>query len=203
MATLKETLSVRVLADYSEEVSRFVYNIFQKAFDFNSNSEVLDEIKKDDIANFPYSSTLIVFDASEAIMFGTIKAVFKGISNLLPIERDFTLDCADVLAANGLPYGEMAEIARLAVDHSVCRSHGRHSNEISLLLLEKVCLEIKKRKIPYCFAAIDESVWQWLVRIGFPFKLIGTPKFYLGSNTVPVLLKTAEITSPLWEFCDK
>lgn len=201
MDNLEVRLEASTLTEYTEEISLFVHEVFKKAYERNLWEGNYDAVKADDQTSFPHSATIVVRAATGNMLFGTIKAIFDTVA-LLPIERDFGIVCHEYLKEKGLPSGRVAEIARLAVNHSICRTYGVLNNDVSLLLLEKICLAIKSRKISYCFASIDENVWRWLVRIGFPFEQIGEARFYLGSNTVPVLMKTAEISSPLWELCD-
>jgi N-acyl-L-homoserine lactone synthetase len=47
--------------------------------------------------------------------------------------------------------------------------------------------------ITHWFCSLDERVYRYMIRMfNFPFKMIGEPKVYLGSNTIPCILDLNE-----------
>lgn len=183
-------------------ISRFVFNVYAKIFgklhDWKGDYNL--DIRINDILNQEKS---IIFVARPSKNFnpedilGTMRAIYKN-NGELPIEKDFQVNIEKFLEDEKCDPANIIEIARFATNHELSQElQISPRSAISYALLREMCLFIEKEKVKFLFASIDERVLKWLQRIGFNWKSIGETKFYIGSPTVPVMLKASEMKKNL------
>ena len=109
----------------------------------------------------------------------------------MPIERDFSLDVAQLLQARQVNWRDVFEIGRLAKDDAAALTCGLDAKEITGLgdLIVSGIVKFTAKPLDNVWvASLDNAVLSLLRRRGFGFEAVGPTTFYLGSETTPVIL---------------
>lgn len=121
---------------------------------------------------------LALDDSGNAV--GTSRIILSG-EIPLPVEKHFDIY---PLAEIAEVYGEIkfaVEISRFIVpQNAVVRNH-----EITSLLCMTMLGRLLRMGASHAFVSADYRFFRLLKILGIQFVQIGTPKFYMGSNTVP------------------
>lgn len=125
------------------------------------------------------NSLVFALQDSQDTLIGTIRALKWNYCDLLPLEKIFSIHPFQVIEKNF--EGEIWHIGKFAI----------RKNEGLLPLKKLMALAIgsvceKEKNI--AFAECDSKLLKTLYLMGIEPVIIGTPKYYLGSETVPVLL---------------
>lgn len=143
----------------------------------------INESQKDVIYEDPYINNSKYFVAKDgAKVVGVIRLVF-GQNDELPVFNEFILDSVARGKTNKLN-GKILEIGHLAAIPGRRIAPGLYRIAIQYAL---------KHGYTYLVAGIDHNLFNRLKKKYPPLKpfymQIAEPKFYVGSNTVPILLK--------------
>ncbi|USN53792.1 MAG: GNAT family N-acetyltransferase [Candidatus Nomurabacteria bacterium] len=168
------------------------------------------ECKYLDVNNYPNRSEkdeyddcsihFIAINKKTKNVVGTIRLI-KRTNRNLPIEHDFGISLNGSISSK-----KVVEISRLAVDKKFRKSSLKHPS-IMLGLLKACYRYAEENGIAMFVAAIDQNVYNMLKKFRFSFNLLGEPKHYMGSISVPVLIdiekesQWLKIVNPgLWTF---
>jgi N-acyl-L-homoserine lactone synthetase len=123
---------------------------------------------------------------------GTARLIMPG-PIPFPIERHFDLmHRSEIEAVHGL-IGLSAEISRFIVPH-----HPRFKqHEITMTLCMALLGTLLGQDASHAFISADQRFFRLLKMLGFPFGMIGEPKVYLGSPTVPAIINLATLAERL------
>lgn len=182
-------------------ISEFVFALYQRVFGpkYQWGGNYYSDIRMDDIKYANDSIILVAYPNDEyepAMILGTIRAIFKKDGKPLPIEKDFKINCEKILLEKNefCQVDQIAEIARFATNHALSQDlQISPQHVIALDLIKELIYLLEVKKIKFCFASIDEKVFQWFKQIGLPWQIIEEKKFYKGSPTLPALIKMSEI----------
>ncbi len=171
--------------EFNPEVSEFVADVYYNRpnYDFSQSlAAVKFEMMKADELLGKYSTTYTLFDADDQIL-GTMRKIKLNTKAALPIEDAFDVDFKQLYQEypNGADCYELSRLAiRDEADPDIFQILKQHlfgdCNDDDLLL-----------------AAIDDSVYNSIKKVGTPYRSIGEPKFYLGSLTHPLAVRAWDV----------
>ncbi|MFA5030029.1 MAG: GNAT family N-acyltransferase [Patescibacteria group bacterium] len=148
-----------------------------------------------------HSTHFLLYKSNSKDLIGYVRLV-KPNSQGLPIEKDFGLK---IEKSKNINEG-LLEVSRLCIDPDY-RYSASGNQGILLLLLKSVYKYSINNKYNLLYAAIDSNVYKKLNKFGFSFNVLGASKYYMGSESIPVLLNLnhesiwLKIVNPaLWSF---
>ncbi len=132
--------------------------------------------------NDPYEANSIYFVAQEqesSQIVGVTRLIFKELKSL-PTFEHFTIYDIDRIKLQRLDkncYAEISAFTKL------------QKHEVGMEIIQTVFQYSLRYGVTHWICCIDERVYNYLTRIFGPvFKMIGEPKVYLGSMTIPCVL---------------
>ena len=173
-ATVTRTESER------REHFRMRYEVMARALRWVSPEECLEGEEKDEYDSGQALSVLLK-DGFNTI--GTARLIFPG-PIPLPIYRHFRLIPNEEIESKFGRILSLAEVSRFIIPKTDRYKH----HELTLLLcktLFSICVE---RGVSHVFVSIDKRFFRLLNLLGFPLSSIGSPEFYMGSETIPGII---------------
>jgi hypothetical protein len=173
-----------VVNEFNEDISRFVAEIYYNKPHYNFNEDIgkITTIMVNEDKLYKSNSIVITVYNEHHEIQGTVRKILANRNQMLPIEREFSIDLAGVIKEN-LPIHNIYEVARFA---------NRDSNVKALkILLSEL---VGSSNINDLFlASLDTKVLAATRKLGFAWYNIGMSKEYLGSETCPVAVSVSNI----------
>ncbi|MCA1031296.1 hypothetical protein LCL95_09690 [Bacillus timonensis] len=130
----------------------------------------------------PYENESLYFVAQESTnndVVGVTRLIFNPIEKLPTIEN-FSIYDLDLIKLQKLDKRCFAEVSAFTK---------MPQHEVGMDIIQTVFQYSLQNGITHWICCIDERVYKYLNRVfGSVFKVIGEPKVYLGSNTIPCVL---------------
>jgi hypothetical protein len=123
-------------------------------------------------------------------MIGVIRAIKWNRKDRLPIEYDFNLDLNNLILGLNLQPKQVWHIGRFAIDNeAVCSDNILKSKRITILKLLLLCAfsHVMENTDNVAIAECDSKLFDKLRLFNIHSHVIGEPKNYLGSLTVPII----------------
>jgi len=159
---------------------RMRYEVMAKRLNWLSPEEYPDEEERDEYDEGQALSVLLL-DGLSAI--GTARLIFSG-AIPLPIYRYFSLIPTEEMEARFGRIRQVAEVSRFIIpENEAYKPH-----ELTLLLCKILFSTCVERGISHVFVSIDGRFFRLLNLLGFPLSSIGSPQFYMGSETIPGII---------------
>lgn len=136
----------------------------------------------------PYEKKSVYFVAlseSEEVV-GVIRLITGELDELPTIKhfRIYDLDLARLEQLEKRSYGEVSAFTKLP------------QHDVGIGLLKAVYLYSLRNGITHWICCIDERVFRYMQRMFLsPFKVVGEPKVYLGSKTIPSVMALSDCAS--------
>ena len=132
---------------------------------------------------------------------GTLRLI-KCSNKGLPIEKDFGLR----MNLYKRKENRVLEASRLAI-LSDYRKKAMEERFVLLGLIKLVFNYCSQHNYNYLVAVVDNPLFVILQKLGLPIKILGKSKFYMGSESTPILidikngfLRLKETKSVMWRF---
>lgn len=178
------------LADFSQ----CVYDVFCKSFD--SSDLDLEKIQSDDLILYEHSAFLAI-TASDGDIISTGRVTRKNDSLALPIEKIFRINCNDILARHNLHNCVVWHGGRLSVNKAAINKLGfERSKSVEIFMdLNTYCFNLIDSFgcNAVMFGEADRLAKRIFASIGLPWRVVGDPIYYMGSETYPVFMHLAEL----------
>lgn len=148
-------------------------------------SDVLSLFEEE--ASFLSSSDIFIAKEHSNNIVGSIRVLKWDYLNVLPIEKIFSID--PLWFSNQVKTHDTYHIGRFAIKKDL-----RNLNLLKKLLLhaiEPVC----SHPLNIAFAECDSKLLRTLTLLGIKTTIIGKSINYLGSETLPILMKTSGLSS--------
>ncbi|MCX6808173.1 MAG: hypothetical protein NTW50_00705 [Candidatus Berkelbacteria bacterium] len=138
-----------------------------------------------------YVSNSIYFTCIESATsktVGVIRLIFRTLPSNFPCLSEFNLYSEDRQIISSLDLSTTVEIGSLAEHpgYKIAEGLYRFTWQYS-----------KWQFLSYWFGSIDSRLLKYYLRRGFPWKIIGEPRVYMGSETTPVMLDLAVLPNSL------
>lgn len=172
------------------KLSQFVLRVNYKHHlnkDFCSADE-LQKLFKEDVEALPTSNFYVVYD-SEGEMVGSIKSQKWDGQTILPIVKDFNINLNNFINELTHRPQEVLHIGRFAIDQikiRKCNILKKKRVAIMKMLLFYALSPVCNHSSNVVFCESDEKLYSKLSLLGVYSKIIGEPKVYLGSKTLPI-----------------
>lgn len=145
--------------------------------------------RKDEEDPYEANSTYFVAESSiDQRIVGVTRLIFEKLEEL-PTMKYFSvydLEKAKLLQLDNNRYAEISAFTKLP------------QHDVGMSLIRTVLQYSQAVGVTHWICCIDERVYNYMHRMfKFPFKVIGSPKIYLGSTSIPCLLNLAECLSTL------
>ncbi|WP_088101964.1 N-acyl amino acid synthase FeeM domain-containing protein [Halalkalibacter urbisdiaboli] len=174
MRNLDRYVYSKAEGEVREEAISLHYNRY-KELGFFKNNEI-DEYE-------PYSTYFVAETQEKDQVVGVTRLVFMDLMSL-PTIKNFEINDISLQKLRNFEKNTLAELSALtkAPQHDVGLGLIRSAVQYSL-----------EANIECWVCCIDERVFNYLNRIfKFPFQIIGEPKIYLGSKTIPCIFNLTE-----------
>ncbi|MHA6482422.1 N-acyl amino acid synthase FeeM domain-containing protein [Paenibacillus sp. strain BS8-2] len=149
----------------------------------------------------PYQDNAVYFTAASKEtddVVGVTRLIFEKLEKL-PTVANFNiydLEKARLQALDSHRYAELSAFTKLP------------AHDVALGLIKTVFQYSEQVGITHWICCVDERVYNYMNRVfRFPFRMIGEPKVYLGSNSIPCVLILSDILetikaerAPLYEY---
>lgn len=177
------------------QIDRFVLNVYYYHH-LKQNNYPPSELKKlivEDVEALPDSYFYVIFDDKGEIV-GTIKLQRWNQKTVLSIEKDFKVNLKYFI--HELPFrpAGIFHIGRFAINQEkIKRNQVLKQNRITImkLLMYYALIPIFKETSNIFFCECDEKLYTRLALLGLHTQIIGRPRVYLGSKTVPIYCNQA------------
>lgn len=149
----------------------------------------------------PYRDDSVYFISqcrSTEEVVGVTRLIFGKLDKLPTLHnfRVYDLEKARLAQLEGYRYAELSAFTKLS------------AHDVALGLIKTVFHYSEKSGITHWVCCVDERVFNYMNRVfKFPFRKIGDPKVYLGSNSIPCVLILEDILAtikvervPLYEY---
>ena len=148
----------------------------------------LQKLYKEDLIALPTSNFYAIYDGYDEIV-GAVKSQKWDRKSVLTIEKDFMVNLQYFIL--GLPYmpKDVFHIGRFAIDQEKIKENETLRQKritIMKLLMYYALLPIFAGKSNIFFCECDEKLYSKLNLLGLHTHIIGNPKVYLGSKTLPI-----------------
>lgn len=172
------------------KLSEFVLRVNYKHH-LNKDFCPADELQKlysEDMAALPTSNFYVVYD-SKGDLVGAIKSQKWNGQTILPIEKDFNISINNFIGELIPKPHEVIHIGRFAIDQikiRKCNVLKMKRVAIMKMLLFYALRPVCNHSSNVVFCESDEKLYSKLSLLGVYSKIIGEPKVYLGSKTLPI-----------------
>ncbi|MEY8759604.1 hypothetical protein [Chryseobacterium tongliaoense] len=158
--------------------------IIKENYSHHTKSHIFSETKTKTVYHeeLYYKKNSIVYTLQDIKdeFVGSIRVLKWNFTDILPIQKIFSIHPFNVLNKNF--EGEVWHIGRFAIR----RNEGIIPlKKLMTLAIQKVC----ENKGNIAFAECDTKLLKILYLMGIEPKIVGHSKYYLGSETIPVLLE--------------
>lgn len=173
-----------------EKLSRLVigvnykHHLNQRSYPDNE----FEKIYREDIQALSDSTFYAIYDDKNEI-FASVKCQKWNNSTVLAIEKDFRIDLRYFIHGLNFQPREVFHIGRFVIDQDKIRKNKslrqRRLNILKLLMYYAL-FPVFNNRLNIFFCECDEKLFTKLNFLGLYPKIIGVPKEYLGSKTIPV-----------------
>jgi len=149
----------------------------------------------------PYQADSVYFTAQSATdgsVVGVTRLIFGKLEQLPTLLhfQTYDLEKARLQQLDAIRYAELSAFTKLP------------AHDVALGLIKTVFQYSEQVGITHWICCVDERVYNYMNRVfKFPFRLIGEPKVYLGSRSIPCVLILDDILTtirterpPLYEY---
>lgn len=149
----------------------------------------------------PYQNDAVYFTAQSNEtddVVGVTRLIFKKLEELPTIKNFniYDLEKARLLGLDSIRFAELSAFTKLP------------AHDVALGLIKTVFQYSEQVGITHWICCVDERVYKYMNRVfKFPFRMIGEPKVYLGSQSIPCVLILSDILAtikeervPLYEY---
>lgn len=150
--------------------------------------EELKKIYLEDVASLPDSRFYAIYDGKGEII-AAVKCQKWNYSTVLAIEKDFMVDLKYFIHGLNFEPREVFHIGRFVIDQDKIRKNkdlNQKRLSILKLLMHYALLPVFENSSNIFFCECDEKLYSKLNFLGLYPKIIGSPKVYLGSKTIPI-----------------
>ena len=157
----------------------------------NQHSFPQEELKKiylEDVASLPDSRFYAIYDGKGEII-AAVKCQKWNYSTVLAIEKDFMVDLKYFIHGLNFEPREVFHIGRFVIDQDKIRKNKDLNQKrltILKLLMYYALLPVFENSSNIFFCECDEKLYSKLNFLGLYPKIIGSPKVYIGSKTIPI-----------------
>ena len=148
----------------------------------------LEKIYFEDNHALPHSTFYSIYDQYDE-MIAAIKCQKWNSSNVLAIEKDFNINLKYFVQSLNFQPSEIFHIGRFVIDQEkICKNKPLREKRLTILklLMYHALLPIYKNDSNIFFCECDEKLFSKLNFLGLYPQIIGSPKEYLGSTTLPI-----------------
>lgn len=173
-----------------KKLSRLVIDVNYKHH-LNQVSFSHDEFEKiyqEDVTALSDSMFYGIYDQKDEII-AAVKCQKWNYSTVLPIEKDFSVDLKYFIQGLNFEPREVFHIGRFVIDQdNIRRNKDLQQKRLTILklLMYHALLPVSKNSSNIFFCECDEKLYTKLNFMGLYPKIIGTPKEYIGSKTIPI-----------------
>jgi hypothetical protein len=173
-----------------KKLSRLVIDVNYKHHlnQLYSPYEEFEKIYQEDVCALPDSRFYAIYDGEGEIIAG-VKCQKWNYSTVLAIEKDFMVDLKYFIQGLNFEPREIFHIGRFVIDQDKIRKNKdlqQRRLTILKLLMYHALLPVFKNSSNIFFCECDEKLFSKLNFMGLYPKIIGYPKVYLGSKTIPI-----------------
>ena len=150
--------------------------------------EELNKIYLEDVTSLPDSRFYAIYDGKDEII-AAVKCQKWNYSTVLAIEKDFMVDLKYFIHGLNFEPWEVFHIGRFVIDQDKIRKNKDLSQKrltILKLLMYYALLPVFENSSNIFFCECDEKLYSKLNLLGLYPKIIGSPKVYIGSKTIPI-----------------
>jgi hypothetical protein len=150
--------------------------------------EEFEKIYHEDVCALPDSRFYAIYNKMGDII-AAVKCQRWNHLTLLPIEKDFTVDLKSFIKGLNFEPHEVFHIGRFVIDQDIIRRNKDLQQKrltILKLLMYHALLPVFKNSSNIFFCECDEKLFSKLNIMGLYPKIIGSPKVYIGSKTIPI-----------------
>ncbi|MBF0432231.1 MAG: hypothetical protein HQK83_13180 [Fibrobacteria bacterium] len=179
---------VKVLDSDNPEAIQLEYDVFLDSGYIKPNTDnVVSEY-----ASFTHSWFVAIEQSGQLMGVSRIipAACLKDGWRQLPTNIHFSLNKQIIAYFDSLENSHFFEVGTMAIRKSY------RGGSVFRLLWKGVYHQAIQHNCHYGLSSIDADFYKILLQIGLPMESIGKPKYYMGSETVPVLIKIKEIVLP-------
>ncbi len=157
----------------------------------------LQKLHCEDVEALTCSSFYAVFDEKMEIV-GAVKSQKWDNVSVLTIERDFMVNLKYFIHSLANKPKDVYHIGRFAIDQDKIRkSHALRKKRVTImkLLMYYALLPVYQGNSNIFFCECDEKLYSKLNLFGIYPHIIGSPKIYLGSKTLPIYCDKSGISN--------
>lgn len=159
------------------ELYKLRYQVYCEEYNYISKNKTSNGIEKDEWD--PHSIHFIIRDLNNEIA-ATVRLIQYSTAGF-PIEKNFKLD----IFSKKNDRNNFAEISRFIVSHKYRRHH------LMFVLIKGIYHLVSNQGTNYLFSVMDDKLYPMLIKMGIPFRIIGSPSLYQG-YTYPCVLDISE-----------
>lgn len=180
-----------------QQIDRFILHIYyyHHLKQRNYPKEELKSMILEDLKALPNSSFYVITDEEEEIV-GTIKSELWDNNTTLSIERDFLVNVKYFIQGLQQNPQKIFHIGRFAIDQDKIRKKtALRKKRITILklLMYYALLPVTENNSNIFFCECDQKLYLKLNIMGLYPHVIGSSKFCMGSQTVPIYCDNAGI----------
>ena len=187
--------------------SRFVYNVYQKTYHQQYNwiptCTAQSELEKEDLRYASDSRFFVCCTRTKEIL-GTCRITKKNDHLTFPIEDVFKININHLVKRLNLSIEEFWHLGRLSVDKDKLSMYSADPKSAAMIMkkllmasFEVICRSTNNLLI----AETDSKVFRMLNQIGINVEMIGLPRHYMGSITLPTIVLAKDLN--LWACINK
>ena len=173
-----------------KKLSRLVIDVNYKHHlnQLSFSHEEFEKIYQEDVTALSDSIFYGIYDRKDEII-AAVKCQKWNYSAVLPIERDFSVDIKYFIQGLNFEPREVFHIGRFVIDQdNIRRNRDLQQKRLTILklLMYHALLPVFENSSNIFFCECDEKLYTKLNFMGLFPKIIGSPKEYIGSKTIPI-----------------
>lgn len=187
----------KVVGIESLPICEFVINLYYKFHKQNVSQEIIRKdirsIHQEELNLFSESHIYVIFNRFNEIV-GTIRAGLWNKREKLPLQNEFNIDISNFNIS-----GQIWHIGRFAIDSEVMKKEllGKRIFIFKTLLYHAIS-HVCSQDNNVMFAECDRKLHEKVKLLNINSKVIGKPKQYIGSETIPICNTSQDLKSFLW-----
>ncbi len=191
-------------ADRQAEFTSSVYSVYSEVFGarhgWESKKEDYEEMLRDD-RNFSPDSAFLAIETIEEEIMATVRLTRWKPGMTLPIEYEFGENVQDLVNSLSPTPSEVWHAGRLSIDKQKLSARGFPKSHSYRLLrdITAYCVQlVQPDQTVILISEADELAAKIYRKMGVRLEAIADSVDYLGSTTVPVLMRTEDLKQSNW-----
>lgn len=187
-------------ANEIQAFSRFVFNVYRSTYleqyNWIPESTTQQLLEEEDLQYAPDSKFFACCTRNLEII-GTCRITKKNNYFTFPIETEFDINLEELINRLSLSVKEFWHFGRLAINKELLRKYSADSRSSIVLLKELLMTSFRiicRFESNLLIAETDSKVFRMLNQLGINVEMIGNPKNYMGSETLPTIVAASDLS---------